>query len=152
MTPIIFCLIAVLAGASAILDSTERIGHENEQKRLRQERAQEKLLKREQRAQKKLLKHEQQGAGIHTYFISSEENPSLVKIGKSTDLLTRLTDLQCGSSTILSLVATTRIHGEVEVHSRFANYRKRGEWFDFSAEIKDFIRTNCTIHNPALVN
>jgi hypothetical protein len=32
---------------------------------------------------------------------------------------------------------------ESDIHKRFAKYRLHGEWFEYSAEIKDFVKQMC---------
>ncbi len=72
----------------------------------------------------------------YVYFIKMQdgvEHLSYVKIGYSKDVETRLQDLQVGSP--FELVLLRRIFSEnaseleKEMHSKYAQYRTRGEWF-----------------------
>ena len=79
------------------------------------------------------------------YFIQSF-GQGLIKIGSSDDPRNRLSVLQCGSPVALHLVGV--IDGgearERELHRRFAEERRHGEWFEASKRLVEFIReSNC---------
>lgn len=70
------------------------------------------------------------------YFIRCAAT-GLTKVGYATNVRSRLSTLQTGSADDLSLV---RLLGgakddEGKLHRRFAEHRKRGEWFDLADEI-----------------
>lgn len=75
------------------------------------------------------------------YFV---EGNGFVKIGATNSISTRLHDLQVGCPFELKLVTTLPGGEKVErqLHDMFAKHRKRGEWFEFHQEIKDYI-ANC---------
>jgi hypothetical protein len=64
------------------------------------------------------------------------------KIGYSKDPKKRLHQLQTGSATILSLYGTIEgdMAKEKELHKKFAQYSKSGEWFEYNLTIaKEFM-------------
>jgi hypothetical protein len=73
-----------------------------------------------------------------SYFIKPV-NHEVVKIGTTTDVQRRLEGLQCGWYEELRLVAVTSME-ESELHQRFSKYWIRGEWFEYSEEIKEFVK------------
>lgn len=79
------------------------------------------------------------------YFISDGEQ---VKIGFTTNIEKRRKALQTSSAFDLALLAA--IPGpdclEKELHQEFRRYRLRGEWFKFSAPIREYISQNCGDH------
>lgn len=66
------------------------------------------------------------------YLIGSAGS-SLVKIGTTQDIASRLRNIQNMSPTPLSVLWQTEggLALEQALHSRFGKYRKHGEWFDF---------------------
>lgn len=74
------------------------------------------------------------------YFMQAGE---LVKIGTTTDLPKRISALRLASPVELKVIATIpgNAKKEAELHKRFAAYRKHGEWFVFSDEIKSFVES-----------
>ena len=66
---------------------------------------------------------------------------------------TRIRDLQVGSAIQLELIYSMETNNdckkEKELHQKFWKYHYRGEWFEYSDEIKDYINlckdTNHTI-------
>jgi len=75
-----------------------------------------------------------------TYFIANSEM-TIVKIGRSVDPMGRLKTLQTTSSTLLELIKV--IDGNIErfLHKKFSHLKLHGEWFSFTDEIKDFLKT-----------
>ncbi|WP_331737688.1 GIY-YIG nuclease family protein (plasmid) [Streptomyces sp. NBC_01732] len=69
------------------------------------------------------------------YLIGSPESP-LVKIGWSDNPERRLRDLQTGSPVLLKLLALFEGGAviERELHRRFADKRRHGEWFDLGPD------------------
>ena len=68
----------------------------------------------------------------HIYAIRSGQSDN-IKIGISHDVSARLSILQIGSPTILSVVSIWRIENAKKVerllHKKFASLRRKGEWF-----------------------
>lgn len=73
------------------------------------------------------------------YFIRDENNN--VKIGHAIDPWKRLQDLQVASPGTLEIIRIVDGGQKVEawLHRRFAEYRLRGEWFDFRGEMLSVI-------------
>jgi hypothetical protein len=73
---------------------------------------------------------------LQTYFIS---NGVHVKIGKSTYPKERFKSLQTASFLPLQILAI--VDGDIEqnLHRRFEKYRVKGEWFELSNELREFI-------------
>lgn len=70
------------------------------------------------------------------YFISGETGP--IKIGESSNLRNRLSNLQAASPVVLSILATCPggSKREREYHRQFASARLHGEWFARTPEIE----------------
>lgn len=76
-----------------------------------------------------------------TYFIA---NSKYVKIGKSFHVDRRFKDLLVGSPEPLSLLLVLPGNRERELHQQFKSYHVRGEWFELTKEIRDFIARELT--------
>lgn len=65
---------------------------------------------------------------IITYLVR-HPGTGLIKIGRTRDIRTRLSALECGAGQALTVLGV--IDGDVEraLHRRFANLREHGEWF-----------------------
>ncbi len=77
---------------------------------------------------------------MSVYYISAPE-VGLVKIGHTKNIRRRLPMLQTGSPVQLTLLAV-EVGGEElesERHTTFADLRRRGEWFEHSGALADFI-------------
>lgn len=74
------------------------------------------------------------------YFIKSKQT-NLIKIGYATNVFERIKQLSSGNTDRLILLK--EIKGgrkkEAELHKKFSNHRKGGEWFYPDQEILDFI-------------
>lgn len=71
-------------------------------------------------------------SGSSVYFIQPVDG-GLVKIGVSNSPESRLSNLQCGSPVELRIVKTipdVPRSLERKLHEKFAQHRRRGEWFD----------------------
>jgi len=70
------------------------------------------------------------------YFIGGETGP--IKIGESSNVRNRFSDLQASSPVVLSVLATCPggSKAEREYHRRFASARLHGEWFSRTPEIE----------------
>jgi hypothetical protein len=75
------------------------------------------------------------------YFISTEQNQNLVKIGYTTNLESRLRSLRTGSPDELQihLVVPGSREDERKLHRQFSSLRVRREWFKRDQAIDDFI-------------
>lgn len=75
------------------------------------------------------------------YFIAAETGQ--IKIGVSCEVKKRLATLQTASPVRLSLLMVLRggYELEAELHKRFSNFRRNGEWFEPSAEILNYIES-----------
>jgi len=74
------------------------------------------------------------------YFIQAEIG-GLIKIGYTIDLDKRLRTVQAHSSVPAKVIGTMRGSYEIEqeIHSKFASFRKHGEWFVPSDSLLSFI-------------
>lgn len=86
-----------------------------------------------------------QCAESFVYFIRSGEH-GLIKIGRALDVEARLRSLQTGSGEVLRLLLAIPPGGprEDELHARFAEHRRHGEWFDPAPELLAFIEESST--------
>jgi hypothetical protein len=75
------------------------------------------------------------------YFVLSCEKEPKVKIGFATNVRNRLRNLQVASPVRLVVVATVDGHNRLErtYHEKFRRDRLYGEWFRFSAAIREEI-------------
>lgn len=71
------------------------------------------------------------------YFVVDPSH-ELTKVGKSKDIPKRMVALQTGNPTALELMGWLDVHDdyalERALHLKFANKRKRGEWFQLSVD------------------
>ena len=76
-----------------------------------------------------------------------------LKIGKSTwHPKMRLDTLQTGNPRQLKLVAYSAVLTESTVHKHLSRWRVRGEWFEPSVEVLQYISTWCWVDAPALAD
>jgi hypothetical protein len=77
------------------------------------------------------------------YFASAKFDPSTVKIGVTSNLNKRQGALSGGIPGGIVILATLPGGQDVEafLHDKFEVHRLNGEWFTFSEEIKDFVRS-----------
>lgn len=73
------------------------------------------------------------------YFIGPDEGP--IKIGTSQDVQRRLYKLQTASPKPLRILAMVRGNAalEAKLHTRFKRCRIKGEWFDRTPELEQFL-------------
>ena len=85
----------------------------------------------------------------YVYFIKEKESNEFIKIGKSINYNSkaRLNELQNGNPRPLELICITYKYTEFQLHKKFEKYRKLGEWFYYSDEIKNFLNTIEPIRN-----
>ena len=87
------------------------------------------------------------------YFIHGTKT-KLIKIGYSRHALERLSRMQTGSPDILELVAVCIGDKSIEkeLHYKFKEFRKHGEWFTYSSNIESFIKEKCSSnHNDIYI-
>jgi hypothetical protein len=74
------------------------------------------------------------------YFIFDARS-NAVKVGQAGDPKARLRALQTAHAGPLELVATMpgEIHVEQKLHHQFAELRIRGEWFQFTGALAEFV-------------
>jgi hypothetical protein len=91
------------------------------------------------------------GRKNRVYFIGSEEIP-YIKIGITENITTRISTLQ--SSIPFDLVLLFTISGahraEEKAHECFAEYWKRGEWFNRTGRLSEYIDYMMNQNNPYL--
>ena len=76
------------------------------------------------------------------YFIHMENNMKVFKIGYTTDLKTRLADLQVAHPYCLQVYATIENASkkkETEMHCFFKEKHVRGEWFAITPDMIDSV-------------
>ncbi|TAG60665.1 MAG: hypothetical protein EAZ28_06365 [Oscillatoriales cyanobacterium] len=85
------------------------------------------------------------------YFIFDEDNQA-IKIGRSTNPLHRLSELQVGNSKSLGLLKIIDGGAELEhkLHKKFKYLRLKGEWFKATQELLQFIDSREGIGNRPL--
>jgi hypothetical protein len=81
----------------------------------------------------------------YVYFILDPIN-SCVKIGKSNNVKSRISELQTGNPNELKLLATVSCHDESaafkfesKLHTSFSNLYLRGEWFKYDGSLEKYI-------------
>jgi hypothetical protein len=81
--------------------------------------------------------------GQDTVYFILNQTTGLVKIGRSTNTVMRYASLSTAAAEPLEIIYEIHIVDgaplERELHKRFSHLRQRGEWFQYSVEIKDFI-------------
>lgn len=82
------------------------------------------------------------------YFVQSTQG-GLIKIGVATELKKRLKGLQSMCPIPLVCLGIVPGYAELEqsLHTRFAMYRRHGEWFEPSDELLTYIRENAICNN-----
>lgn len=82
-------------------------------------------------------------AEVITYVIACGPiaNPTHVKIGITSCIEKRLSQLQTGNPWPLRVMKTFRGNREHEFHRAFQNYRCSGEWFEFTGLVKAFLNS-----------
>jgi len=72
------------------------------------------------------------------YFISDAPY-KFIKIGRSDCISKRLKQIQTYFHNKVELLHTTTKYSERDLHKKFEHLRQRGEWFEYTDEIKKFI-------------
>lgn len=81
---------------------------------------------------------------MYVYFVATQGcKPRMVKIGKAKNAEARVADLQCACPFELELRGTLQCASEKQafsiekdLHHAFRNYRRKGEWFLHTLEVK----------------
>lgn len=86
------------------------------------------------------------------YFIT--DGMGRIKIGSSTDPISRLVTLQTGSSTRLELYAVMPGDQVIErgIHAKFHYLRGRGEWFNLDVMLYQFIQNECLLRPEEILS
>ena len=90
--------------------------------------------------EKRIMKLRRRIFSRRCYFIRDNDR---VKIGQSENPEDRLKRLQAQSKTKLILLGVCKDE-EIELHSRFAHLKIRGEWFLLTDEIQNWVNENTT--------
>jgi len=82
------------------------------------------------------------GVKHHHYYLYFIQCGDMVKIGKAIDAKQRMKELQTGNPAPLRLLAAfaRKGHLESEYHRRFKHLHIRGEWFQYTEEIRQCIK------------
>lgn len=82
------------------------------------------------------------------YFIKA--GTEFVKIGYTKEVKGRLSSITVSSPLPISLIGVIEggVKKEKEIQRKFKHFRVRGEWFDLSSELKEFIDTHVIEYKP----
>ena len=86
------------------------------------------------------------------YFISSRKKNSPIKIGKSTNLKSRLSSISVGHPeklNFMGIIVDQNDKLEERLHEEFSEYRLQGEWFSRNEKIISYIEKNCISYEKA---
>ena len=83
---------------------------------------------------------------MKTYFVKIEDCP-FVKIGKSKNVISRLSSIQSSIPFHIKLVSLTDQVEEI-MHDLFKPYSHYREWFRYEGELKTFIKDNIESIHP----
>jgi hypothetical protein len=100
---------------------------------------------------------------VYVYFVKTTVKPSMLKIGKASDVTRRIAELQTGCPYDLELLGTVRCKSDMHAmeverraHSAFKRdrVRHRGEWFRYTHRVElavaEILRTQtANIHETA---
>lgn len=75
---------------------------------------------------------------VKTYILSNKAT-GLVKIGRTSDVKTRISALECGAGAKLELLLVIQEDVESKLHKHFKSLRVQGEWFADDGRIAKFI-------------
>lgn len=78
--------------------------------------------------------------GINSVYFIQSAGTGAIKIGVSADMRNRLSSLQIAHDAELTLLGTTRVYKERDLHRKFRFIRLRGEWFKPEPELIRFLR------------
>lgn len=75
-------------------------------------------------------------------YIARHPITNLIKIGRSADVCARMKSLETGAGSPIELIAVIDHDCEAELHKRFADLRRHGEWFeDIDGQIVAFCKS-----------
>ncbi len=83
-----------------------------------------------------LIRHYKGKCGV--YFIGAD-GQSKVKIGKTSNLPLRMSELQCCSPVKLRLIRFIENADERKLHSKFSGSHAHGEWFFLTPHILEYL-------------
>lgn len=84
---------------------------------------------------------ENKNSSTSTYIVR-HPTTNMIKIGRTNDVQGRIKSLQTGAGAILATLAVIPADIEQELHKRFADLRRHGEWFeDVGGVISAFAKT-----------
>lgn len=94
------------------------------------------------KSSKNVLSNQDSKTKSYVYFIQGEKGGP-IKIGYSTNVESRVKELQTGFPTKLVVLALIpgRIWHETELHKRFQKHRLHGEWFKPVPELLEYIES-----------
>lgn len=74
-------------------------------------------------------------------YLIRRPDTGAIKVGIATDVAKRFDAIQCDNDVALELLGHWRSNPAVErnIHHALAAFRKRGEWFEPSAEVQDWL-------------
>ena len=75
---------------------------------------------------------------VKTYILSNKAT-GLLKIGRTSDVKTRISALECGAGARLELLLVIEEDVENKLHKHFKSLRMQGEWFADDGRIAKFI-------------
>lgn len=78
---------------------------------------------------------------MFVYVVGHQDGSQPWKIGRTTDPVTRLKDLQTPSPVPLAYIKIVEAHPTLEgsLHRQFAKYRVHGEWFNLPHEMTEVL-------------
>lgn len=85
---------------------------------------------------------------VYAYVIGQASVTVRVKLGRAEDPEHRVKQLQTGNPELLEVFATTTAISEAELHTRYAEYRFRGEWFDLPLGVYTQLIRDCVAGPP----
>ena len=90
-----------------------------------------------------LRRHEPKVVTGHVYFIQAQVSRA-IKIGFAVDVERRLKEIQTGNPEVLEVVGAMpgTVRAEKSLHRQFRADHIRGEWFEASAALVDYIEGN----------
>lgn len=82
-------------------------------------------------------------------YIMEAVGLGVVKIGKAVDVELRRDNLQSGCPVPLQIICIINRNMELELHKRFAHQSTYGEWFNYSNDIREFVKEVLRHTDPA---
>ena len=78
----------------------------------------------------------------YVYFVQNEAG--YIKIGTTRHVKSRVNKIQCDNHMKIKLIGKMKggFDLEIKLHRKFKQYRKRGEWFEGTPELLEYIASN----------